>query len=171
MERIDFGEEKEDKGFCIVSIETDTTLSHKRTTSFEFFSVTPRRFVTIQLEIGENEDATECIVAACENTDLSDAVVRILYDLPAGYATPVDLQQIRQALEPAFHIAAIQPRFAPTERQRRTGVSEDLGLSDALDRYIDNNPDLQDHREELKTRALQLERECELGQANEENEQ
>ena len=171
LERIDFGEEKEDKGFCIISIETNTTGPHERTTSFEFFPVPTRRFVTIQLEIGENEDATECIVAACKDTDLSDAVVRILYDLPAGYATPVDLQQVRQALEPAFHIAAIQPRFAPTERQRRTGVSEDLGLRDALDRYIDNNPDLQNHREDLKTRALQLEHECELGQANEENEQ
>ena len=55
-------------------------------------------------------------------------MVRVLYDLPAGYATPVDLQQVRQALEPAFHVASIQPRFAPEVIQRRAEISEEAEL-------------------------------------------
>lgn len=164
LERIDFGEEKEDKGFCIVSIEDDQTVPRSRTTTFEFVPVPSRRFITIQLTIGETEDATEQIVAACADVDLSDAVVRVLYDLPAGYAIPIDLQQVRQALSAAFHIASIQPRFATVERQRRSEISEELGLGDALDRYIDNSEDLHERRQQLKSYALQLERELDLGQ-------
>ena len=59
-------------------------------------------------------------------------------------------------------------RFAPVERQRRAEVSEDLNLGEALDRYIDNSAELQQHRQELKDHALQLERELELGQREEE---
>ena len=54
--------------------------------------------------------------------------------------------------------------------RRRAEVSEELDLGDALDRYIDNSADLQEHRQELKTHALQLERELELGQQQEEGE-
>ena len=118
----------------------------------------------------DGQDATERIVAACAQADLTDAVVRVLYDLPAGYATPVDLQQVRQALEPAFHVASIQPRFAPQEIQRRAEISEEAELGDALDRYIDNNSDLQTHRSELKNYALHLERELESGQRDEDAE-
>ena len=170
LERIDFGEEQEDKGFCIVSIEDDATMPQGRATAFEFVPVPARRFATIRLAVGADEDATEKIVAACTAADLDDCVVRVLYDLPAGYAIPIDLQRVRQALEPAYYIASIQPRFAPVERQRRSQVSEELGLSDALDRYIDNSADLQEHRQELKTHALQLERELELGQRQEQGE-
>lgn len=168
LERIDFGEEREDKGFCLVSIEEDETAPRGRSTAFEFVPVPARRFATIRLAVAEEEDATERIVAACAQVDIADAVVRVLYDLPAGYAVPVDLQQIRQALEPAFHIAAIQPRYATVERQRRAPVSEDLGLGEALDRYIDNSEELHKHRQELQDHALQLERELELGQTQEE---
>ena len=130
--------------------------------------MSPRPFATIRLAVGADEDATDKIVAACEATDLADCVVRVLYDLPSGYAEPVDLQRVRQALESAYHIASIQPRFAPVERQRRAEVSEDLNLGEALDRYIDNSTELQQYRQELKDHALQLERALELGQREDE---
>ena len=169
LERIDFGEEKEEKGFCMVSIEEDASAQRGRTTAYEFFPVPARPFATIRLAVGADEDATDKIVAACEATDLADCVVRVLYDLPSGYAEPVDLQRVRHALESAYHIASIQPRFAPVERQRRSEVSEDLNLGEALDRYIDNSTELQQYRQELKDHALQLERALELGQREEED--
>ena len=53
--------------------------------------------------------------------------------------------------------------------QRRAEISEEAELGDALDRYIDNNSDLQAHRSELKNYALHLERELESGQQNEDD--
>ncbi len=168
LERIDFGEEGEDKGFCLVRIAEDATMPRGRKTTVEFVPVAARRFVTIELKVLNGQDATERIVAACAEADLTDAVVRVLYHLPAGYATPIDLQRVRQALKPAFHVASIQPRFAPEKTQRRAEISPEAELGDALDRYINNNPDLREHqhRSELKNHALRLERALESGQRN-----
>jgi exonuclease SbcD len=169
LERIDFGEEKEDKGFCLVSIEDAPTMPRGRQTAYEFIPVSARRFTTVRLQVSADEDATDRIVAACADAELTDAVVRIVYDLPSGYAVPVDLQRVRQALAAAYHIASIQPRFATVERQRRSEINEELQLGDALDRYIDNSPDLHERRQELKDHALRLERKLELGQITAEN--
>lgn len=162
LERIDFGEEREDKGFCIVSIDRDTNAPRGRTTRFEFVPVAARRFVTIELKIKPEQSPTKQIVAAIESRDIKDAVVRVLYDLPMGIEEPVDLEQIRRALDPAFYIASIQPRLTSTERPRRATVTEDLGLREALDRYIENNEHLNEKREDLLRRALELEHQLEI---------
>ncbi len=159
IERIDFGEEREDKGFCLVSIDADDSAKRGRKTIFEFVPVPARRFTTIELQIRADTSPTEQIVAAIESSNIEDAVVRVLYTLPATIDESVDLEQVRHALAPAFFIAAIQPRITPQERPRRATVTEDLGLREALDRYIENNEHLSERREELLRHAFELERE------------
>ena len=129
---------------------------------------TPARpFVTIQLEVLEDEDPTELIVDAIAEADIDAAVVRIIYSLPPEASTPVDLERVRQALDPAFYIAGILPQASPKTRLRRSGITEELSLKDALDRYIDNLPELRGHRDVLQRYAGQLEGELELSQIEE----
>ena len=51
LERIDFGEEHETKGFVIGSIDIEKDNPSERTTRFEFIPVAARPFVTIEVEI------------------------------------------------------------------------------------------------------------------------
>ena len=170
IERINFGEESDAKGVCLVCIEENSeTGPANRTTTYEFVPTDARRFVTIQLEVLEDENPTELIIDAIAEADINDAVVRIIYTLPPGGHAPVDLEQIHQALAPAFYIAGIQPKTAPTTRLRRVAISEELGLQDALDRYIDNIPDLQGHRDTLQRYARDLEQELDLPRIEEED--
>ncbi len=165
IERIDFGEEREEKGFCIGSIEPAADTARGRTTHFEFVPVPARRFVTIEVDIVDGTPPTEQITRAIDTSDIDDAVVRVLYNLPSGIEEPVDLEQVRRALGAAFYVASIQPRLLPRERPRRTAITEDLALSDALGRYIDNNDHLSERREDLLKRARELERALELNSA------
>ncbi len=162
IERIDFGEEREEKGFCIGSIEPTDGTARGRTTHFEFVPVPARRFVTIEVDLVDGMPPTEQIANAIAKTDIADAVVRILYNMPTSTEEPVDLERVRRALDAAFYVASIQPRLLPRERPRRAAITEDLALSDALGRYIDNNDHLSERREELLKRARELERELEL---------
>ena len=163
LERVDFGEEHDAKGVCLVRIEEDATVSPApRTTTCEFIPTPARPFVTIRLEVLEDEDPTESIIDAIAECDLQDAVVRVLYSLPADSDAAVDLDRVYQALASAFHIAGIQPQIAPTTRLRRAAIAEDLDLPEALDRYIENNPALQGHRDVLQRYARDLEQELEL---------
>ncbi|GAI78874.1 unnamed protein product, partial [marine sediment metagenome] len=61
----------------------------------------------------------------------------------------------------AFLVATIAEKTKPIERTRRAEVSEDLGMLDALDKYIQSNPELVPLTDELKTRAQKLEQELE----------
>ena len=164
-ERITFGEEREEKGFCLVSVEVG---DGEHRTLYEFIPTVARPFVTVQLKIPlETEDPTEPILAAIEAADIENAVVRVIYTLPASLISNVDLERVHQALSPAFYIAGILPKTVPVRRQRRTSINEDLDLRDALDKYIENNPDLREHRETLQSYALDLEKELDLLQAEE----
>jgi len=154
IERINFGEEKEDKGFCLVNIE-------KGKTSYEFIPVPARRFITIDSVIPQGEDPTNALLHEIESHDLSDAIVRIFYTMPAGAGNSLDFNRINSALEEAFLVATIAEKTKPIERTQRAEISEDLGMLEALDKYIQNNPEFLPLADELKIRAQKLEQELE----------
>ncbi|MCK4447012.1 MAG: exonuclease SbcCD subunit D, partial [Candidatus Marinimicrobia bacterium] len=154
IERINFGEEKEDKGFCLVNIEEGKTF-------YEFIPVPARRFITIDINIPRGEDPTAALLHEIEKQDLSEAIVRIFYTMPVEGVYSLDFSKINPALEKAFLITTIAEKSKPTEHTQRAEVSEDLGMLEALDKYIQTSPELVPMSDELKTRAQKLEQELE----------
>lgn len=155
MERINFGEEKDDKGVCLVNIE-------KGKTSYEFIPVPARKFVTIEVTISEEQEPTNALIREIEKYDLSEAVVRVFYTMSAEKEDLMDFKRINSALEGAFLVTTIAKKSKPEERRKRVEeITEDLGMLEAMDKYIQNNPDLVSLSEELKTHAQELEKEFE----------
>jgi exonuclease SbcD len=165
IERIDFGEERERKGFCIVTINGNGRAAQDRTTTYEFVETPARRFVTIQVDVAEDEDPTEAIVRESARCHLEDAVVRVIYRVSESQQQLVDLRRVRSALEGAFLVSSILPKLAPVERLRRVDVCEDLGVHEALDRYVDNHPELEYVGDDMKRYAAALEAELEASGA------
>ena len=163
LERIDFGEEHETKGFVIGSIDIENDNPSERTTRFEFIPVAARPFVTIEAEIDHVTSPTDQIIAAIGRRDTRNAVVRVFYTMTTETEERVDLERIRLALADAFYIASIQPRIRPKDRLRRTGITEDIALGEALQRYIENNEHLSERKDDLLKKARELERILELG--------
>jgi len=155
IERINFGEEKDDKGVCVVNIE-------KGQTSYEFIPLPARKFVTIEVNISEEQEPTNALIGEIEKYDLSEAVVRVFYTMSAEKEDLMDFKRINSALEGAFLVTTIAKRSQPEERRKRVEeITEDLGMLEAMDKYIQNNPDLVPLAEELKVHALELEKEFE----------
>jgi len=155
IERINFGEEKEDKGVCLVNIEEGNT-------SYEFIPLPARKFITIDVIISQEQDPTNTLVGEIEKVDLSKAVVRVFYTLPAEREDLLDFKRISFALEKAFLVTVIARKSKPLERRKRVEeMTENLGMLEAMDKYIQNNSDLVPLTEELKTYAQELEKELE----------
>jgi len=152
IERINFGEEKENKGFCLVNIE-------KVKTTYEFIPVPARRFITIDSVIPQGADPTIKLLHEIESHDLADAIVRVFYTMPAEGVDSLDFNKINSALEEAFLVTTIAEKTKPIKRTQRAEVSEDLGMLEALDKYIQSNPELTSLADELKARAEKLEQE------------
>lgn len=161
VDRIDFGEEGDEKGCCLVTIKDE---SGSKSTSYEFVRTPARRFVTVDVEADESEtNPTAAVLEALADANVTDAIVRIIYSVSnVGTGHTLDSQRILGALQAAYHVAGIFPKRRALERQRRASVSEEMLLTQALDRYIDNTPELVEIRSELQKYAAELERQLEL---------
>lgn len=103
IDRVDFGEEGEDKGWVEVEIAA------KGRAEWRFHAVTARRFVTIDAKV-ESDNATQDVVRAIvRNADkLSDAIVKLRIDVPPERATELHEDAIRAELKAAYFIAPVE---------------------------------------------------------------
>ncbi len=111
LERIDFGEEVEDKGFCWLNLARGAT-------AWEFVRVHARPFRTIKVDAREEDDPTAAVIAKIEERDVEGAVVRVVIRLREGQEAALRRREIERALEEAEGIAAIS-----TEVERETRIA------------------------------------------------
>ncbi len=149
IERIDFGEEREDKGFVWAEVG-------KGRTTYTFVPVPARPFVTIRLD-AEEGDPLVLLDAELEQRDVTDAVVRVIITVMAEQGDLIQERQIRERLSAAYLVAGIvteEVQAAP--RSRDSELTESLGPIQALERFISTNPDYADRQEALLERAQLL---------------
>ena len=159
IECVSFKEWDTPKGFVIVSIESQ---NQKKETQYQFIETPYRPFIAIHLDVREAEDPTAQIVQEIERHDIKDAIVRIRYQIQESRIADIDISQIRDALKPVHVIASIERITEPLERKRKTVVTKDSSLEEALRLYISQHESLAPLEEEMVKRALELEMEFEL---------
>ncbi len=140
LERIDFGEEEDDKGFYLVDIEPDKE-SGKRRVSFDFHKVSGRRFLTINIGIEpQDTDPTATIlkVIAQKEDQVKDAIVRLQVSLPADIEGQLRDNDLRNALKEA-HYFTIAKDIRRESRLRLGKLSaEEITPLDALKAYLES---------------------------------
>jgi exonuclease SbcD len=144
LQRVDFGEERDDKGFCVVEIDTSQPQG-SRLRSFEFVKNSARKFVTIDVKLtAGDEDPTASVIKTIESLDLNDAIVRLRITLPAELEALLLESRIRDALRPAHYVASISKDVVDRTRTRiQDSNARGLSPKDALRLYFDtrNVPD------------------------------
>ena len=149
IERIDFGEEKEDKGFVWAQVE-------KGHTAFTFVPVAARRFVTLRLD-GRSGDPVELLDRELAAHDIDDAIVRVIVTLDAEHTGPLDERRLRDRLRSAYLVTGIiRDEVRGPARTRDSGLTETLGPLQALERYLETRPEYAERREALVERARQM---------------
>lgn len=153
IERIDFGERKEEKGFCLVTIEG------KGTTSYQFIPLPTRPFVQLDIKLETGTSQTDQIIQALKQHELKQAVLKILYHLPPGAKDEVDIKEIQRACASAAYIAGIMPIHTEPHRERRMKLSIAMDLPTLLNQYFDSKEDLKKQKQELIQKIMELEQE------------
>lgn len=130
LERIDFGEEKEAKGFCWVELE-------KGHTTWQFVAVKARPFLTINVDVREEDDPTMAAQAAIAQYDLTDAIVRVNVRLRPEQDASLREKDLRAALRSADYVAAINRQADREVRERLGGLSpEGMTPKQLLQKYL-----------------------------------
>lgn len=101
LERIDFGEERDKKGFVSVEID-EPGPDGKREVRYEFHEVDARRFITIKVD-AEVENPTEEVLRRIEERagEIKDAVVRLQIDISPERERELRQDEVRRTLSAA----------------------------------------------------------------------
>ena len=118
LQRVDFGEENDPKGFCVIDLDTEAPAG-QRVTNFCFVNVDARTFTTIDVDIPpEAPYPTRVVLRAIERSAIADAIIRVRISLTAGQQGHLRMGEIREALAPAHHVASIQTQLSDERRAR-----------------------------------------------------
>jgi len=151
LERLDFGEAEDEKGFYLVEIG-EGEAAGKRAVSFDFHPVVGRRFLTVNatIEAGDVEPTATVLRAIAERADeVKDAVVRLNISLPSGVEGELRGSDIRNALGEA-HYFTIAKDIKREARVRLGGMAaEEIIPLDALKTYLQSREGLSPERARL----------------------
>lgn len=131
LERIDFGEEGDPKGFCRVDLIRGAT-------TWQFVQVNARPFVTLKADLRADDDPTASLLSLIDKHDLKSAVVRVLLELSPQSEARLNENLIRDALRQAgvFYVAAVRKSIEQPARARLGASPEGLTPAELLERYL-----------------------------------
>ncbi|MDM7325543.1 MAG: exonuclease subunit SbcD [Thermosynechococcus sp. Uc] len=145
IERVDFGEEGEEKGYVLVHLA-------KGKTQFQFCPLPTRPFRTIRVDLTAGEtDPQAALLGAIASGDISGAVVRLMYQLRPDQIPLINLHELQKALESA-HSVSLLPQLVnsqPIARLPDVALEQCLDPGHALQLYLDHRPDLEPLRQDL----------------------
>jgi len=140
LERLDFSEEEDDKGFYLVEIEPDKE-TDKRRVSFDFHQVSGRRFLTINIGIEppDTEPTSTVLRAIAEQEDrIRDAIVRLNISLPAETEGQLRDNDIRNMLKETYHFTIAKDIQRETRLRLGKWTAEEIPPLDALKAYLES---------------------------------
>ncbi|WP_341527700.1 exonuclease SbcCD subunit D [Nostoc sp. UHCC 0302] len=139
IERVDFSEEKEDKGYVMLELERGKV-------EWEFCPLPVRTFRTIEVDVSKAEDPQAVLMKAIAKYDIQDAVVRLIYKLRSEQMDLIDTASLHTALS-AAHTYTIQAELLSQLARPRIpelSASSSIDPMEALKTYLHNREDLKD---------------------------
>lgn len=150
LERVDFGEENDEKGFYVVDIESDAADS-KRRVSFKFHPVNTRRFLTINVAPEMDDlDPTATILRAIAAQDIqpTDAIVRLNIKIPEQMAGQLRDNEIRDALKDSHYVSVTRDVQRETRLRLGDRTAEEITPLEALKTWLESQ-DVPPERQKL----------------------
>ena len=151
IERVDFGEEKEEKGYILLEIE-------KGKTEWQFCPLPARPFQTMEVDLCEADNPQTTLLKAIKKKEIKDKVIRLIYKIRSEQLELINNNEINEALK-AAHSYTIRPELVSQLARPRLpelGVGHSLDPIAALKTYLDNRKDIRDLVPDLLEAAQKL---------------
>ena len=155
LERVDFGEESQDKGFVHVDLARNAT-------KWRFESVSPRPFITVDADVTKSEDPTGDLVKKIQAGVLPGCVFRLRYKIDQSQLPDLREDLLRKAASVALSARFIPEIVVSHSRARLPQLNESIVSSPmvALDTYLDEIAP--ERKERLMSKAREIMNEISL---------
>ena len=151
IERVDFSEATETKGYVWANVD-------KGQTTLEFCPLPVRPFLTIKVDLITAEMPQHKLLEAMAQADIQDAVVRLMYSVRPDQIDELDNAALYEALS-AAHTYTIHPQIvAQPLRSRLPELTpgDSLDPMAALQSYLKNRPELTELAADMTAAAQAL---------------
>ncbi len=139
LERLDFSEEEDDKGFYLVQIESDEGCG--RRVSFDFHKVSGRSFLTFNINIEPQDvDPTATVLKAIRQQEdkIRDAIIRVNIAVPQELAGRLRDNDIRNMFKEAHHFTIAKNVARAARLRLGKWTAEEIAPSQALKAYLES---------------------------------
>ena len=149
INRIDFGEERDKKGFVQVEINDKT--------DFKFIPLKARKFVTIKIDLSQATDPIVKVKKEIAKNNIKEAIVRVQVKVPEEQTEQVTDSDVRRYLGQAHQIASVSFETPETKKVREIKYFEQSASPlDTLAEYLKFRKFSKSKREILKEYAEKL---------------
>jgi DNA repair protein SbcD/Mre11 len=142
LERLDFGDEGDEKGFYLIEIAHGQPSSGGRKVSYCFHPVNARRFFTLPVDIDHQElDPTSRVLQQIEinRHKIREAIVRIEISLPAAVSGKLRDYDIRSAAGEAYYLTVVKDIQRESRLRLGKGALEGITPLEALKAWLEIN--------------------------------
>jgi exonuclease SbcD len=132
IERIDFGEAKEAKGFVVAEIDDGAT-------RWQFIETPTRPLLQLVIDVRQEAHPMSMIRDKLEATDVTEAVVKLIIKAMPENEAHLNIREIRRMLKDAAHVAAVV-RDVERPTRLRLGTAQEIANAsprELLARYFE----------------------------------
>ncbi len=138
LERLDFSDETDDKGFYLVEIKPDKKTGNRRV-SYNFQPISGRRFITIKVNIEpQDQEPTSTILKAISQHEIADAIVRLQISLPQEIEGQILDGDIRNTLKEAHYYTIAKDIKRESRLRLGNQTAEEITPIEALKAYLED---------------------------------
>ncbi|NMA95649.1 MAG: exonuclease SbcCD subunit D [Clostridiales bacterium] len=150
MDRVDFNEEREAKGFVLATVARGQC-------EYEFIELSTRAFKTIDIEI-VHEDPYAQIEKTIKSIDLEDTIVRLRLKIKSQDLAKLKEADVYRLLRSrAFYVTGIEKDIIwDRSHLRHPGITERMDMGEAVEEYIKKREEYRDVKTDLLDRHNSL---------------
>ncbi|OCQ96205.1 exonuclease subunit SbcD [Limnothrix sp. PR1529] len=155
IERVDFSEENEEKGYVLVTIEPGER--GQRQTQWEFCPLPARPFRTLRVDLADCDNPLAELLGAIDPAAIEGAVVRLVYRVRAEQLHQIELAAVRDRLA-AAHTYSLQAELISQLARPRLPNLDATTLDPllALEAYLGERSDLKNLADDMIEAARDL---------------
>lgn len=156
LERVDFSEEGDVKGWVEVSVERGKAQYRH----IPQYRVPPREFVTLHVDVPKDiYDPKGYVLSRFGTADLSDKIVRVEVQVDEAQAPHLLRRELEKALSHAYFLSSLNIQARNPVRVRKQENVEGLGPMELLERYLRTKATPEDRLGKLLREAEEIMRE------------
>ena len=146
LERVDFGEKKDIKGFYVIEIEPKNSQG-SRLVSYKKVPVSARNFREYIINIPkETEFPVNIIEEELKSNDIKDSIARITIESTREHYESINDPKIQSILSNAKYLVSTELKLISEKKINDLQITENLGIIDSFEKYLENFKEINDQK-------------------------